>query len=40
VAQPIHGGRGQQPVIGKGLIPFLEVEVAGDYMELDGYVCP
>lgn len=29
VAQPIDGGRSQQPVARKGLIPLGEVEVAG-----------
>jgi hypothetical protein len=30
VAQPIERGRGEQPVRGEGLVPLVEVQVAGD----------
>ena len=30
MAKPVEGGAGQQAVGGEGVIPFLEVEVAGD----------
>ena len=30
VAQSIDGGRGEEPVVGEGLIPFLKIKIAGD----------
>ena len=30
VSQPVEGGRGEQAVGGEGLVPFREVEIAGD----------
>ena len=44
MAQPVQRGRGQQPVGGEGLVPLVEVQVAGDdgggLLVLDGiYRC-
>ena len=30
MAQPIDGGGGEQSVVGEGLVPFGEIEIAGD----------
>lgn len=30
VAQPLYSGRGQEPVVGEGLVPFGKIKIACD----------